>query len=52
MAVLDGGFPAWSVDGLPIDRDAPSDQDVAAPGLAAKDPPSSPSYPAKLNVGY
>ena len=50
VAVLDGGFPAWSADDLPLDCSALSEEEVAAPGLAAKNPPASPSYPAQLDV--
>lgn len=49
VSVLDGGFPAWSAEGLPVIRSTPADVDeISAPGKAAQHPPASPSYGAHL----
>ncbi|CAL8463926.1 g3461 [Coccomyxa elongata] len=51
VAVLDGGFPAWQAEGLPIDSKPVEDDTVDAAAQAAARPPASISYPAKLQEG-
>lgn len=50
VAVLDGGYPAWQAEGLPIDNEPVEDEPVDAAAQAAASPPASTSYPAKLQV--
>lgn len=50
VAVLDGGYPAWKAQGLPIDSSPVSNADVEGPAQAARNPPASTSYTAKLQV--
>ena len=50
VAVLDGGFPAWTAEGFPIDTSPVSEEEVDAAASAARGPATSTSYPAKLRV--
>ena len=51
VAVLDGGFLAWSAAGVPVDASPAADDQLLAGGAAAASPPASPSFRATLNVG-
>lgn len=51
VTVLDGGYPAWQAEGLPIESDPVDDDTVDAAAQAAASSPASTSYPAKLQEG-
>ena len=48
--MLDGGFPAWAADKLPVDTSPVTDGQMSAPADAAAAPPTAPQYRATLNV--
>ena len=50
VSVLDGGFPAWTAEGFPVDTQAASEEEVDAAAAAARSPNASGAYPAKLQV--
>ena len=51
VAVLDGGFPAWEAQGLPVDDSSISKEAVEAAAAACAKPPSTSKYAAHLQVG-
>ena len=48
--MLDGGFPAWAADKLPVDTSPVTDDQMSAPADAAAAPPAASHYHATLNV--
>jgi thiosulfate/3-mercaptopyruvate sulfurtransferase len=50
VAVLDGGFPAWAADKLPVDTSQVTDDQMSAPAKAAAAPSTASHYRATLNV--
>lgn len=52
VSVLDGGFPAWAADGLPVDSSPVPDDQLSAAGRAATSSPASTHYRAELNVRF
>ena len=50
VAVLDGGFPAWAADKLPVDTSPVTDDEMSAPANAAEAPPTAWHFRATLDV--
>lgn len=48
--MLDGGFPAWAADGLPVDTSPVTEDQMSAPAKAAAAPHAASQYRATLNV--
>lgn len=50
VAVLNGGFPAWVGEGLPLDESPADEAELAAPALAARSPPADTRFHACLQA--